>query len=141
MAPADWVLTNGNVLTCNPRLPRAQGIAIGAGRILALGPARELRSLRGRQTRWVDLQGATVMPGIVDAHAHMDREGLTMPVGAPPFYLNVPECLAERRMPDRHDLDAAAPDHPVYIRGIWGFWNKPPIFYAANSIALRLAGI
>jgi predicted amidohydrolase YtcJ len=175
MAPADWVLTNGNVLTCNRRLPRAQGIAIGAGRILALGSARELRSLRGRQTRWVDLQGATVMPGIVDAHAHMDREGLkflypsleacrsieeikklirrlaarrpagewivTMPVGAPPFYLNVPECLAERRMPDRHDLDAAAPDHPVYIRGIWGFWNEPPIFYAANSLALRLAGI
>jgi hypothetical protein len=66
---------------------------------------------------------------------------VTMPVGAPPFYLNVPDCLEEKRMPDRMDLDAAAPKHPVYLRGIWGFWNKPPIYYAANSPALRLAGI
>jgi hypothetical protein len=66
---------------------------------------------------------------------------VTMPVGAPPFYLDVPDCLEEKRMPDRHDLDAAAPRHPVYIRGIWGFWNKPPILYAANSMALRALGI
>jgi predicted amidohydrolase YtcJ len=172
---ADWIFVNGNVLTCAARLARAQGIAVGGGRILALGSARELRALRGRETRWVDLGGATVIPGIIDAHAHMDREGLkflypslescrsisdiqslirrlaaqrsngewivTMPVGAPPFYLDVPDCLAEKRMPDRRDLDAAAPNHPVYIRGIWGFWNKPPIYYAANSMALRQAGI
>lgn len=172
---ADWILANGEILTCHPRGPRAEAIAIAGERILALGPARALRRLRGRETRWVDLDGATVIPGFVDAHAHMDREGLkflypslescrtisdikslihrlasrravgewivTMPVGAPPFYLNVPDCLEEKRMPERKDLDAAAPDHPVYVRGIWGFWNKPPIFYAANSMALRLAGI
>lgn len=172
---ADWILTNGNVLTGNRRSPRAPGVAIGGGRILALGTAADLRRWRGRRTRRVELAGATVIPGIVDAHAHMDREGLrflypslescrsiadiktlirslaarrpagewivTMPVGAPPFYLGVADCLAERRMPDRRDLDDAAPDHPVYIRGIWGFWNQPPIFYAANSAALRLAGL
>jgi predicted amidohydrolase YtcJ len=172
---ADWILINGDVLTCDERMPRAPGIAVGGGRILSLGAARDLRSWSGRQTRLVDLAGATVIPGMIDAHAHMDREGLkflypslaschsirdiqllirrlvarrpaaewivTMPGGVPPFYLDVPNCLAEKRMPDRRDLDAAAPDHPVYIRGIWGFWNKPPIFYAANSMALRLAGI
>ena len=175
MQTADWILTNGNVLTGNRRSPRAPGIAVGGGRILALGTAGDLRCWRGRQTRQVDLAGATVIPGMIDAHAHMDREGLrflypslascrsiadikalirslaagrrpgewivTMPVGAPPFYLDVPACLEDKRMPDRRDLDAAASDHPVYIRGIWGFWNKPPIFYAANSAALRLAGI
>jgi predicted amidohydrolase YtcJ len=172
---ADWIFANGEILTFHPRVPRAKAVAVAGDRIMALGSARELRRWRGRGTRWVDLDGATVIPGLVDAHAHMDREGLkflypsletctsisdikslihklasrrpvgewivTMPVGAPPFYLNVPECLEEKRMPERKDLDAAAPDHPVYIRGIWGFWNKPPIFCAANSMALRLAGI
>lgn len=172
---ADWILANGEILTGHPRVPRAQAVAVAGERIVALGSTVELRRRRGRETRWVDLDGATVIPGLIDAHAHMDREGLkflypslescrsisdikslvrklasrrsagewivTMPVGAPPFYLNVPDCLEEKRMPERKDLDAAAPDHPVYIRGIWGFWNKPPIFYAANSLALRLAGI
>lgn len=172
---ADWIFANGEILTCHPRVPRAEAMAIAGERIVALGSTRQLRRLCGRETRWVDLAGASVIPGIVDAHAHMDREGLkflypslescrsisdiqaliqrlaarkrvgewivTMPVGAPPFYLDVPDCLAEKRMLDRHDLDAAAPRHPVYVRGIWGFWNTPPIFYAANSAALRLAGI
>jgi predicted amidohydrolase YtcJ len=116
-----------------------------------------------------------VIPGLVDAHAHLDREGLkliypslarcrsiadikrlirthaahrkpgewivTMPVGAPPFYQGVPDCLADRRWPTRADLDAAAPDHPVYIRGIWGYWNRPPVYSVANSRALALAGV
>ena len=172
---ADWILANGEILTCHPRAPRAQAVAVAGERVLALGSTGEMRRWRGRETRWVDLDGATVIPGLIDAHAHMDREGLkylypslascrsiadikslicklasrksagewivTMPVGAPPFYLDVPDCLAEKRMPDRNDLDAAAPKHPVYLRGIWGFWNKPPIYYAANSLALRLAGI
>ena len=66
---------------------------------------------------------------------------VTMPVGAPPFYLDPPASLAERRWPTRADLDAAAPDHPVYIRGIWGYWNKPPVYSIANSAALARAGI
>ena len=172
---ADWIFANGEILTFHSRVPRAEAVAISGERIVALGSTRELRHLRGRETRWVDLEKSTVMPGLVDAHAHMDREGLkflypslsscrsiadirnligrltsrrragewivTMPVGAPPFYLDVPDCLRQKRMPDRKDLDAAAPKHPVYIRGIWGFWNKPPIHYAVNSMALRLLGI
>lgn len=172
---ADWIFANGEIVTCDARVPRAEAIAIAGERVVALGSTRKLRHLRGRETRWVELAGATVIPGLVDAHAHMDREGLkflapsladcrsisdikalihrlaarsspgewiiTMPVGAPPFYPDVPHCLTEKRMPDRRDLDAAARDHPVYIRGIWGFWNKPPIFYAANSLALSRAGI
>jgi predicted amidohydrolase YtcJ len=172
---ADWILANGRILTFDRRAPRVEAVAIGDDRILAVGASREMRRWRGRGTRWVDLKGATVIPGLVDAHAHLDREGLkflfpslascrsiadiqallrrlaqgrqagqwivTMPVGQPPFYLRVPECLAEKRMPTRWDLDGAAPAHPVYIRGIWGYWNKPPIFAAANSLALRLAGI
>jgi predicted amidohydrolase YtcJ len=64
-----------------------------------------------------------------------------MPVGAPPFYLDPPAGLAERRWPTRADLDAAAPDHPVYIRGIWGYWNRPPVYSIASSAALARAGV
>ena len=54
----------------------------------------------------------------------------------------MPECLREARFPDRHELDRAAPDHPVYIRAIWGHWrNTLPLVSIASSRALALAGI
>jgi predicted amidohydrolase YtcJ len=172
---ADWILQNGRVLTLDRRRPAATALAIAAGRIVATGGRADVRAWKGRRTRVVDLAGAAVIPGLVDAHAHLDREGLkrvyqslercrsiadvqtvirrltttrpkgewitTMPLGAPPFYLDPRAGLAERRWPTRSDLDAAAPDHPVYIRGIWGYWNRPPVHSIANSLALARAGI
>jgi predicted amidohydrolase YtcJ len=172
---ADLVFVGGHILTLDPRRPRATALAIAGGRVAALGGRADVRRWRGRGTRVVDLHGATVVPGLVDAHAHLDREGLkylypslarcrsiadiqalvrrlaarhaagewivTMPVGTPPFYADAPGCLAEKRWPTRGDLDAAAPDHPVYLRGIWGYWNKPPVYSVANSAALARAGI
>lgn len=169
------VLTNGRILTLDPLRPVVAALTVGGGRITATGARREIERRRDRRTRVIDLRGATVIPGLVDAHAHLDREGLkliypslarcrsiadiqrliraeaarrkqgewivTMPIGAPPFYQGVPECLAERRWPTRADLDAAAPDHPVYIRGIWGYWNRPPVYSVANSRALARAGV
>ncbi len=67
---------------------------------------------------------------------------VTMPIGTPPAYFDAPSCLAEGRWPTRHELDAAAPDHPVLIRSIWGYWrHTPPLVSIANSAALRAAGI
>ena len=172
---AGVVLLNGHIVTLDPARPRATALAIAADRIVAAGGDGEIRRLRDRRTRVVDLRGATVVPGLVDAHAHLDREGLkylypslarcrsiadiqavvrrlaatrprgewivTMPVGTPPFYMDAPGSLRERRWPMRTDLDAAAPDHPVYVRGIWGYWNKPPVVSIANSAALVRAGV
>src|SRR5262245_12653999 len=172
---ADWIFTNGRILTFDARRPRATALAVAGGRIAAVGDRGDVKPWRGRRTEIVDLRGATVIPGLVDAHAHLDREGLkaqypslarcrsigdiqrlvrrqaaetpegqwvvTMPVGSPPFYQDQPSRLAENRWPTRADLDAAAPDHPVYIRGIWGYWNKPPVHSIANSLALERAGI
>ena len=169
------VLVNGRIRTLDPRRPLVTALAVAGGRVTATGGRREVERGRARGTPVIDLRGATVIPGLVDAHAHLDREGLkliypslarcrsiadiqrlirteatrrkpgkwivTMPVGAPPFYQGVPECLAERRWPTRADLDAAAPDHPVYIRGIWGYWNRPPVYSIANSCALARAGV
>lgn len=66
---------------------------------------------------------------------------LTMPVGEPPFYFGGPAALAERRMPARHELDAAAPDHPVCILPPSGYWSGPPCHTAMNSAALALCGV
>ncbi|MEC9208106.1 MAG: amidohydrolase family protein, partial [Pseudomonadota bacterium] len=127
-------------------------------------------------TRTIDAAGRTVIPGLMDGHAHMDRDGLkdvfpslegcrsvdeilnristiagnmksgewivTMPVGDPPYYWNVPGCLAENRFPTRQELDDAAPNNPVYIRPIWGYWrHQLPLESVANTEALELAGI
>ena len=67
---------------------------------------------------------------------------VTMPIGDPPYYFDVPDMLAEKRWPTRQELDAAAPNNPVYIRSIWGFWRGTfPIVSCANTEALKRAGI
>jgi predicted amidohydrolase YtcJ len=67
---------------------------------------------------------------------------VTMPIGDPPYYFDVPDILAEKRWPTRQELDAAAPDNPVYIRAIWGFWRGTlPLVSCANTEALKRAGI
>ena len=172
---ADRIFANGRILTFDTRRPRATALAVAGGRIAAVGDRADVKAWRARRTEVIDLRGATVIPGLVDAHAHLDREGLkskypslarcrsigdvqllvrrlaartptgswivTMPVGSPPFYQDAPGGLAEQRWPTRTELDVAAPDHPVYIRGIWGYWNKPPVYSVANSRALARAGV
>jgi hypothetical protein len=67
---------------------------------------------------------------------------VTMPMGAAPHdFISRPEQLREGRFPTRDDLDAAAPDNPVYIRAVWGWWSHRPFPSVANSMALRVAGI
>jgi predicted amidohydrolase YtcJ len=173
-APAT-VFVNGQIVTLDPARPVASALAVIGERVAAVGNAGDVKPWRTRRARVIDLRGATVVPGLVDAHAHLDREGLkaihpslagcraiadiqrvirrladrrprgewivTMPVGNPPFYLDPPASLAEKRWPTRADLDAAAPEHPVYVRGIWGYWNRPPVHSIANSAALRASGI
>jgi predicted amidohydrolase YtcJ len=65
-----------------------------------------------------------------------------MPMGEPPHeYISRPEQLTDGRFPTRHDLDAVAPDHPVYIRAVWGWWSRRPFPSVANSLALARAGV
>lgn len=65
-----------------------------------------------------------------------------MPMGSPPHdYVSRPEGLVEGRFPNRYDLDAVAPEHPVYIRAVWGWWSRRPFPSVANSMALSLAGV
>jgi predicted amidohydrolase YtcJ len=102
----------------------------------------------GLKLRWPSLAGARSIDDIlqiVEGLVHRAAPGewiVTMPIGEPPFYEGVPDNLAEKRWPTRHDLDRVAPDHPVYIRAIWGHWrNTLPLVSIANSQALARAGI
>ncbi len=72
---ADTVLHNGQVLPVSDDSVQ-QAVAVRDGRIQAVGSDSQMLALVGPGTRKVDLRGHTLIPGIVDIHAHMDREGL-----------------------------------------------------------------
>ncbi|MEM8971359.1 MAG: amidohydrolase [Pseudomonadota bacterium] len=173
---ADLIVTGGKIVTLDPAETIAQAVAVRDGKILKVGSDDDVQARAGAETIRISAGGKLVVPGLIDGHAHMDREGLkdvlpslsgcrsvadildrirelakvtpvgewivTMPVGEPPFYEGVPQNLKEGRFPNRWELDQAAPDHPVYIRPIWGHWrNTLPLISVANSRALEAAGI
>jgi hypothetical protein len=74
--PADTILENGKVVTVDAAFTIAQSIAITGDRIAAVGPDEAVAAHAGPATRVVDLKGRTVVPGLIDGHAHMDREAL-----------------------------------------------------------------
>ncbi len=174
--PADLVLTNGHVITVDAGFSIAQAVAIADGRFVAVGTNAQIAACTDARTQVIDLAGRALVPGLIDGHAHLDREGLksvfpalgmvrsirdiqtrieelvrnakpgewiiTMPIGDPPAYFDVPGILKEGRFPNRYELDEVAPDNPVYIRAIWGFWrHTTPLVSIANSRALRAAGV
>jgi predicted amidohydrolase YtcJ len=65
------IFTNARVLTSNPDQPRAEAIALAGNRILAVGPENEILSLIKLNTRLIDAQQCTLMPGFIDSHAHL----------------------------------------------------------------------
>jgi predicted amidohydrolase YtcJ len=69
--PADLVLVNGRIHTVDLTRPLASAIAVRGGRFLFVGSDSEVRALTGSATRVVDLKGNTVIPGLIDAHAHL----------------------------------------------------------------------
>src|SRR6267378_6522956 len=69
--PADLVLTNGRIYTVDNARPVVTALAVRGGRVLFVGSDAEAKTLANRSTRFIDLHDATVVPGIVDAHAHL----------------------------------------------------------------------
>ncbi len=74
--PADTILTGGKVVTVNDRFSVSQALALRHGRILAVGSDAAIERHRGPRTQEIPLHGHTVLPGLIDGHAHMDRAGL-----------------------------------------------------------------
>jgi hypothetical protein len=157
----DSLLFNGNVLTMEPAA-RVSAVAFRDGRIAVVGDTKTLLAQAGTQTARYDLEGRTVVPGFIDAHAHIWKIGhlLTsmldlrrvssiqdlcaavlerdskLPQGEWLQGRGFNEAaLAERRKPNRYDLDKAVPGRPVVLTRTCGH------IFVANSAALKLAGI
>jgi predicted amidohydrolase YtcJ len=160
----DLILCNATVFTMDPGMPRAELVAIEGSKIAAVAGNEALGRLRERGTRIIDCGGRTVLPGFVDAHCHLfayaeslasldlsPREHIrsisdiqdkirdlckSRPSGA---WVRGKACnefyLAEKRLPNRWDLDAAAPFHPVKIS------HRSGHAHILSSIALMHAGI
>ena len=78
---ADLVLTNANVITMSDAAPRAEAVAITDDGISAVGDRANVEALVGDVTQVIDLDGATVIPGLVDSHSHFFGEGMTQGIG------------------------------------------------------------
>lgn len=158
---AELILSGGTVRSGHDGWRAHAALALGGGRVLALGSRAEAEALAGPGTRRVDLAGGCALPGLTDAHLHILSYGLTLtrldlsgvpslarfcqlvvaaaaqrPVGS--WILGRgwdQERLAEGRYPSRQDLDAVAPQHPVFLQRQCGH------IAVANSLALRAAGI
>ena len=66
----DLVVTNAKIYTMDPRLPRADALAVSDGKFTAIGSTSEMRSLARRRTRVIDAKRMTIVPGFIDCHSH-----------------------------------------------------------------------
>jgi predicted amidohydrolase YtcJ len=141
---ADTILVNGKILTVDSQFSTREAVAIRDGKIVIAGSNVEVRKLADSRTRVVDLEGHTVIPGLIDSHMHAIRAGQTFGyevnwVGAttlaealgriheaslkkkPGAWIIVAggwnaAQFREKRRPTQADLVAAAPNNPVYIQ-------------------------
>src|SRR5437899_10674510 len=139
---ADIVLVDGKVFTAARGRPWAKALAVRGDRLVAVGTSAQAERWRGRDTALVDLRGAVVLPGFIDAHTHMaDSAGergwtrltgtrdlddavrrlrkaaASTPLGDWVVGIDWDEAKwPERRFLLREDLDRVSTDHPVVAR-------------------------
>ncbi|OGO48735.1 MAG: hypothetical protein A2Z30_03390 [Chloroflexi bacterium RBG_16_64_43] len=157
--PPETILFNGQVYTQEAGCPRAEALFVRGERIVAVGGTREILSLAGAHTLRLGLEGRTVLPGLVDAHLHLDWYARSLS-GVAAETATRAECLARVRARAREtppgewivgsgwnhnawggvygtrvELDEAAPQHVVVLTAKSG--------HAAwvNTRALEAAGI
>ena len=140
---ADTILYGGKITTMDPETPEASALALEGDRIVAVGGDADVMALKTAGTTVIDLQGQRVIPGLIDSHTHIIRQGnnfamelrwdevpsladgLAMlkaqaqrtPAGQ---WIRVvggwaADQFAERRLPTLDEINAAAPDVPVYV--------------------------
>jgi predicted amidohydrolase YtcJ len=163
MPSADLILHNANIITMDSAHPSAQLVAIRGDRVLLVGDNKRLGEVRGAKTKVIDCGRKTLVPGFNDAHCHLFgsiRKRNTIDLRPPSVKSiadikealrkrshNTPEgewiigsdyhefYLAEKRHPNRRDLDEAALEHPVVL------FQRSLHACVLNSRALSLAGI
>jgi hypothetical protein len=146
--PADVLLLNRRIATLDDTSSVTEALAITGDRIIATGSSGQMRKLAGTATTIVDLDGRTVIPGLIDSHIHLiragfryadevDWSGATSIADAlerlrsaamrakPEAWVIVaggwtPRQFSESRRPTEADVAAVASDHPVYVQLFYG---------------------
>ena len=141
--PADLILHHGQFTTLARGRPGASAVAIRDGRFLAVGTDKEALEHKGPNTKVVDLNGRRVLPGLIDSHLHIIRGGLNynlelrwdgvrsladamnmlkhqIAITPPPQWVRVvggftEHQFVEKRLPTIAELNAAAPETPVFL--------------------------
>jgi len=158
---ADLVLQNASIRTGNPQQPRAEGLAVLDGKIVAVGHADEIERWVSQRTRRLDASGRLVLPGFIDAHTHFVSAGRNL------LSIDLRNCVNEQEfrdklktyvatlpagrwiiggnwdhersfggvLPTRQMIDGITPNNPVAISRTDGH------MLLANSLALKLAKI
>src|SRR5688572_26108508 len=161
-AAADTVMINGAVLTVDRADAVAQAVAITGGKITAVGTTAQIKAMAGPKTEVIDLRGRAVTPGLIDTHVHFSAaaslftvdlgdadvksiEEVKKRVAAQVAKLKPGEWVrgrgwdegkyAERRYITAADLDAVAPNNPVWLTHTTGHYG------VANSYAMKIAEI
>jgi hypothetical protein len=157
----DLILHNGRVTTLDRSNPTATAVAIKDGKFAAVGSDVEVLLLAGSSTRVIDLKGRRVLPGLIDNHIHIIRGGLSfnmelrwdgvrslatamdmlreqVAVTPAPQWVRVvggftEHQFDEKRLPTIEELNAVAPDTPVFILHLY---DRALL----NAAALRVAG-
>ena len=157
----DTLFYNGRVTTLDPSKPEVEALGVKDGRIVAAGTTEELEGLAEAPTRRIDLAGRRVIPGLNDSHLHVIRAGLyynlelrwdgKARLGSaleqlkeqvartpPPQWVRViggwnEFQFAEGRMPTLEEVNAIAPDTPVFILHLYDC-------ALLNGAALRACG-
>ena len=162
---ADLLLRNGHIVTMSAAERVASAMAVRDGRILAVGDDNALASCATSRTQSLDLQGRTVLPGLIDVHTHLMEWvksilrgeidagypavhsilDITQAVGQRAAVVSKGQWiigsdwddakLAEHRYVTRKDLDRVSPNNPVYLKHVSGH------LAVANSSALKLGNI
>jgi len=157
----DLILYRGRFTTLDRSNPIASAVAIKDGQFVAVGQEGEVIRLAGPSTRMVDLKGRRVLPGLIDNHLHIIRGGLNfnmelrwdgvwsladamamlkkqVAITPPPQWVRVvggftEQQFAEKRMPTIDELNAVAPETPVFLLHLY---DRAML----NGAALRVVG-
>jgi predicted amidohydrolase YtcJ len=159
--PADLIVTNAHIYTVDANRPLAEAMAIRDGRVVFVGSARGAEIYAGSHTQRLDMDGKTVIPGMVDAHVHLMGLGTALRivdlVGTRSYEEVIARVVerarlmptgewvrgrgwdqndwADTRFPTHEALSRAVPDHPVYLTRVDGHAGL------VNAKALELAGV
>jgi predicted amidohydrolase YtcJ len=163
LAAPDTIIVNAKVLTADSKFSIAQAVAIENGRFAEVGTSAHIRTLAGPQTKVIDAGGRTVIPGLIDNHTHLIRasrnwwrEARLDGVATRKEALEIIKRRAATAKPDhwilvlggwsedqfidekkgftKAELDAAAPNNPVFVQVLFARAY-------VNSKALTAAGI